>query len=138
MPWIKRHFGKVYSIALLTVILGLNFMGLNLSTYSFFSSFNNLIFLLILITFFVLLLSFRNKMNLIFKIGFLFLLFGVQGLIISKFLKYVKDQNTNVSISEKNAAISLSWTILVPTLIIVFLALGVLFDHIRGKNKSPE
>ena len=133
MQVLNKHFGKATSILILSTTLLLNLLGLNLSYNKFFINFNVLLFVILIILFFILVYFFYNKFKNLFNITFLILLFSFQAFFISKFSNIIELQNKSLSVSEKNASMSLSWVILVPTLLILFLFFGIMYDVLRKK-----
>ena len=121
MKVINKHFGKIASLVLLTTILFLNFFGLKLSNLKPFLAFNNILFFIIIVGFFILLYFLYSKSKIFFKITFLCVLFCLQAIFISKFINLVEIQNIDSSISEKKSAVSLGWIIIVPILFILFI-----------------
>lgn len=136
MQIFDKHFGKIISIVLLIIILGLNSLGLELSDLKPFLIFSEILFFILIIIFFILQYYFYSKSKIFFKIVFLCLLFSLQAIFISKFINLVEIQNIDSSISEKNAAISLSWIIVVPVLFVSYILLGVIFDYIKSRRNN--
>ncbi|PID68262.1 MAG: hypothetical protein CR968_02425 [Flavobacteriia bacterium] len=136
MKRLDKHFGKFGAIFLLTSIFISNALGLNLSHIKAYRNLNNYVFTLVCVLFFVIQFYYYYKNKMSFKLCFLLLLFNLQILIITKFLYMVDIDNTQAEISllDKNAAISMSWIILVPLLFTLFFIMGSIFDYISLKS----
>lgn len=131
MKNIDKHFGKLSSFTAFLLILSLTKLEVT----------NNIVIDKVLLSaltilFFFLLYVFYKKSKLIFKILFLVLLFVTQNTCISRFIEIVKEQNIQSSLSERNAAMGLSWIIIVPTVLIFSIILGVTFDYLKNLKNS--
>ncbi|PIE47957.1 MAG: hypothetical protein CSA40_01885 [Flavobacteriales bacterium] len=136
MKKFDKHFGKLGAIILLMSIFISNALGLNLSNIKAYRNVNNYVFILVCVLFYIIQFYYFYKNKMSFKLCFLLLLFNLQILIITKFLYMVEIDNTQpeISLLDKNAAISMSWIILVPLLFILFFIMGSIFDYISLKN----
>lgn len=136
MKIFDKHFGKLSSLILLIGIFISNSKVFNLSDLKAYINFNSYLFISIGIMFFVAQYYLFEKYKIGFKIGLLVLLFNLQALFISKFLHLVELDNTSpdISLLDKNAALGMSWIIIVPVLLILFFTLGIIFDYFRKHN----
>ena len=140
MKTLDKHFGKIGSMILLISIPIINISSKNPIEYKSYLNFNTNLFVAITFLFFLVQYFTKNKFVIPFRIGFLFLLFTLQVLFITKFMYMVELENSSpeISISDKNAAESLSVLIIFPTLFIIFIFLGTIFDCIHSINKKKS
>lgn len=131
MKKFDKHFGKIISLIIFLSILVLN----NLQISNNNLNINNTSLLALVVLFFLLLYFFYDKLTLIFKILFLVLVYVIESSFISKFTQMIKEENINSSLNDKNAAISLSWIIIIPILFFLSVILGILFDYLKNLKK---
>lgn len=139
MRFFDKHFGKLASLMILLVVFIVNSIGYNLSNIKLYESFNSYIFTALILLFFLALFYFYNKFKIGFKTALVLLLFNLQALFVTKFLSSVELGNKDLSMIERNNAIGMSWIIIIPILVILFLLIGWLFDIIVKKSmRTPN
>lgn len=124
---------------ILLVVFIVNSVGYNLSNIKSYLSFNSYIFVALILLFFIALFYFYNKFKIGFKTALMLLFFNLQALFVTKFLASVELANKDLSMVERNNATGMSWIIIIPILVILFLLIGWLFDFIVNKSiKTPN
>ncbi len=130
MKNIDKHFGKLSSLTVLLFVISLKKLEVINDIVI-----GKILLSIFTILFFFLLCFFYKKSILIFKILFIGLLFVMQNSFISQFIEMVKEQNIKSSLSERNAAIGLSWIVMIPILLIFSIILGIAFDYLKSLKK---
>jgi len=139
MRFFDKHFGKFVSLILLLAVFIVNSAGYNLSNIKSYLNFNSYIFVALILLLFIALFYFYNKFKIGFKTALILLLFNLQALFVTKFLSSVELGNKDLSMIERNNAIGMSWIIIIPILVILFLLIGWLFDIIVSKSmRTPN
>lgn len=120
------------------IIVGLviisNIIGINVSDLDFLSGFRISLFIPLLIAFFVMVYFYKTRNNfLIIFFLILFMLF-TQAIIITKSINFVEIQNIDSSMTDRNAAIGVSWILILPFVVIVMLLIGIFYDYLRNKS----
>ena len=130
MSFWSKNFGKMISIVIVPVSAIFNIYILHLNIILLF-----ILIVAVMITTFL----YYKKQKYFFNTIFIIFLLIIIGTINREFMNLMKQQ-TYESFSEKQNALSLSWIILLPIILISTFILGVLFDIMKNKNlnKSNE
>ncbi len=138
MKFIIKHFGKTSTILFLGLMLIVNTFGANLSDLEIYRNINIYLGWGIVLLFYILLYSSSYRWIQAYRIGFIVLLYHVQALLVSKIIHYIEINNaeSDMSMVDRNAAIGMSWIIIIPSVLIVFLLSGWGFDYMSSKKQK--
>ncbi len=130
----RSKIGKIIATIIVGLVIISNIIGINVSDLDFLSGFRISLFIPLLIAFFVMVYFHKTRNNfLIIFFLILFMLF-TQAIIITKSINFVEIQNIDSSMTDRNAAIGVSWILILPFVVIVMLLIGIFYDYLRNKS----